>query len=43
MCTHAPLVLIIDPGINNVQNYEPYSYGLSHDVFVKVRVSCYCV
>ncbi len=28
-------VVIIDPGISNAQNYEPYSYGLSQDVFIK--------
>lgn len=28
-------VVIVDPGISNQQNYEPYSYGLSKDVFIK--------
>ena len=31
------LVVIIDPGINNADNYKPYQDGVSQDIFIKVR------
>ena len=31
------LVVIIDPGINNADNYKPYQDGVTQDIFIKVR------
>lgn len=37
VCIFLNLVVIIDPGINNADNYKPYQDGLSQDIFIKVR------
>ena len=31
------LVVIVDPGINNADNYKPYQDGVSQGIFIKVR------
>ena len=32
-------VVIVDPGINNADNYQPYQDGVSQNIFIKVYVS----
>lgn len=36
MTLHVLLVVIIDPGINNADNYKPYQDGVAQDIFIKV-------
>ena len=33
---HSSVVVIIDPGINNADNYKPYQDGVAEDIFIKV-------
>jgi hypothetical protein len=34
LCTG--VVVIIDPGINNADNYKPYQDGVAQNIFIKV-------
>ena len=39
LCNSA--VVIVDPGISNIQGYQPYQDGLEMDIFIKVASETY--